>query len=365
MLYVCDHHFSIAYGRPPMIAESTQIREHELFLASPFAGPLDARILSQVALMQILTRVYERFAHRRLPDPRRIRHAGSGPPSHDPAADMLAEEDFADLRNFNLEIEQWRMRWHARQRSNTFIATFPPKGIILYSYFAKLQLNILAVRGVSLNCGKLSTERKEFTNMAISAAASILTFVLEEEDLRRALVGTPLYVHTMIAFAAVFLMKVATKWNRIMGFNIEHSYLNVSRLLENMIELLKSSVTSDRHVLHHIAAGLEKMLAKMTAEADEEEQGRALHFTEPPEQGEFQKPAAGYPSAPDVAYGAPPMVPFPAQGWDTCTPQAQAHAQAQDFFGDGSTIMNDSLLYEAFGAESSSDVYSFLTSHFS
>ena len=356
MLYVCDHHFSIAYGRPPMIAESTQIREHELFLASPFAGPIDARILSQVALMQILTRVYERFADRRLPDPQQIRY-GTNAASQDSSADMLNEDDFVDLRNFNLEIEQWRMRWYTRQQSNDFIATFPPKGIILYSYFAKLQLNILAVRGVSLNSGKLSTERKEFTNMAISAAASILTFVLEEEDLRRALVGTPLYVHTMIAFASVFLMKVTTKWNRIMGFNIEHSYLNVSHLLEKMIDLLRNSVTSSRHVLHHIAAGLEKMLAKMTADADNEQQSRAAYPSQSDNSG-LQR-ATGYATAPDVTYGAP-MVPFPAQGWDACTPHAQGH----DFFGDCSTIMNDRLLYEAFGAESSSDVYSFLTSHF-
>jgi hypothetical protein len=67
MLYVCDHHFSIAYGRPPMVSESIQIREHELFLASPLSDILDARILSQVSLMQILTRVYDRFSERRLP----------------------------------------------------------------------------------------------------------------------------------------------------------------------------------------------------------------------------------------------------------------------------------------------------------
>ena len=76
---------------------------------------------------------------------------------------------------------------------NKYIGTFPPKGIILYSYFAKFQLNSFAVRGVNLSEGILSTERKEFANMAVSAAASSLTFVLEEEDLRRALVGTPLY----------------------------------------------------------------------------------------------------------------------------------------------------------------------------
>lgn len=79
---------------------------------------------------------------------------------------------------------------------NQYIGSFPPKGIILYSYFAKFQLNSFAVRGINLSEGILSTERQEFANMAVSAAASSLTFVLEEEDLRRALVGTPLYVHS-------------------------------------------------------------------------------------------------------------------------------------------------------------------------
>lgn len=357
MLYVCDHHFSIAYGRPPMIAESTQIREHELFLASPFADTLDARILSQVSLMQILTRVYDRFAERRLPDPRAIRTATTSV-SYDSYASMLSEEDLMDVRNFNLEIEQWRMRWYARQQTSGFIGTFPPKGIILYSYFAKLQLNILAVRGVSLHSGRLSTERKELTNIAISAAASILTFVLEEEDMRRALVGTPLYVHTMIAFASVFLMKVATKWNRIMGFNIEHSYVNVSRLLENMVILLKSSVTSDRHVLHHIAAGLEKMLAKMTAEAAAEDYVKPAHSYNYETVG-YNKAAVDAASIPGTGLGTPLHGGhIHGQGWERPSP-------SQEFYGDGLTFINDSLLYEAFGTEAANnDVYNLLTSHF-
>lgn len=255
MLYVCDKHFSIAYGRPPMIAsESLQIRDHELFLQSPFADALDRRILSQVALMQILTRIYDRF----------IEGSSKGLPQEKTASAMLADEegDFDDLRAFNGEIDRWRMLWHARQENNPFIGSLPPKGIILYSYFAKLQLNSLAIRGVSLSSGQLSTQRKEFVNLAISAAASILTFVLEEEDMRRALVGTPLYVHTMIAFASAFLMKGTTMWSRVMGLNLEVGY--VRNLLERVVLLLKTSVTSDRHVLHHIAFGLEKMLAKLS-----------------------------------------------------------------------------------------------------
>ncbi|KAI0145464.1 hypothetical protein GGR57DRAFT_299184 [Xylariaceae sp. FL1272] len=354
MLYVCDHHFSIAYSRPPMIAESLQIREHELFLEIPYVNAIDRRILSQVALMQILTRIYDRFAERKLLH-------------QDSTGAVLSDADFADLRNFNLEIDQWRMRWHARMEDNRFIGSFPPKGIILYSYFAKLQLNSLAVRGVSLSQGRLSTERKEFANMAISAAASILTFVLEEEDMRRALVGTPLYVHTMIAFASVFLMKVATKWNRIMGLNVESNY--VSHLLERMIILLKSSVTSDRHLLYHIAFGLEKMLAKT---------------------GNLpRKPAKELSEG--IANGVSPgsVVSFGHMGYGTGT-HTEGHQQEMDDVrgtgpdvgwvdaysqhGDGNTrpiynedltVMNDSFIFEAFGSESANDVYNLLTSQFS
>ena len=97
-----DHHFSVAYSRPSMISESLQIREHELFLQVPLANSLDFRILSQVSLFQILTRVHDCFAERRLPQ-------------HDSARALLSEDNFPQMRSFNLEIDQWRILWHARQ----------------------------------------------------------------------------------------------------------------------------------------------------------------------------------------------------------------------------------------------------------
>ncbi|KAF2108127.1 hypothetical protein BDV96DRAFT_653023 [Lophiotrema nucula] len=426
MLYVCDHHFSIAYGRPPMIAESVQIREHERFLQLPFANALDYRILSQVSLMQILTRIHDRFAERRLPQ-------------EDPSGALLSEGDFVDMRNFNVEIDRWRMKWHARQQHNSFIGTFPPKGIILYSYFAKLQLNSFAIRGVtlsetssqlsatsqtvsysnatpfqtgfreasssSLGTGtatptnhRLSTERKEFANTAISAAASILTFVLEEEDMRRALVGTPLYVHTMIAFASVFLLKVTTNWNSAIGLNVETKY--VTGLIERMVVLLKGSVTSDRHLLYHIAAGLEKML-----ERSRQAQARLPRAVWTAAANKIAPSATGWQQRPVTEAGArggatpvaiseqaqySPSLTGPSHGNDglvnsldlngfhapwtsnydvpstldgptTGTPGTDYGG----FLGNNIMIMNDSLIYEAFGSESANDVYNLLTSQFS
>lgn len=341
MLYVCDKHFSIAYGRPPMIAESLQIRDHELFLQSPFADALDRRILSQVALMQILTRIYDRFIEG---------SSKGGLPQENTASAMLADEegDFDDLRGFNGEIDRWRMLWHARQENNAFIGSFPPKGIILYSYFAKLQLNSLAIRGVSLSSGQLSTQRKEFVNLAISAAASILTFVLEEEDMRRALVGTPLYVHTMIAFASAFLMKGTTMWSRVMGLSLDRGY--VTNLLERVVSLLKTSVTSDRHVLHHIAFGLEKMLAKLSTTS-----GVAMA------QGS-RHPALSTDNAGGDGGQFAERVPIDEQHvafsnaeWEPGN--AGTASFSDEFSGD--------LIFEAFGSGSANDVYDLLTSQLS
>ncbi|CAK7215112.1 hypothetical protein SBRCBS47491_002371 [Sporothrix bragantina] len=381
MLYVCDHHFSIAYGRPPMVAESQQIREHEAFLASPLADALDQRILSQVNLMQILTRIYARFsvAERRQPVP------------------MLAESDLGDLRPFNLEIDQWRLKWHARQAPSRYIGTFPPKGIILYSYFAKLQLNSLAVKGVVADDrtgNGLSTERKEFANMGISAAASILTYVLEEEDLRRALVGTPLYVHTMIAFASVFLLKMAAQGNRVMGLNVDAAY--VAHLLRRMVELLQSSVTSDRHLLYHIAAGLEKMLAKMkmpsvtgtaanSNSTSTTTSGAASSAGDVP-QNQNQSQSQGQQQLQmqaDVTQTQPQnqmnmdfvhnqvllqQHPQPMDGvlafhdnrWDLSGSLDGSH----NVF-DSMPVLNNTIIYEAFGSDSANDVYNLLTSQFS
>ncbi|KAF4847327.1 Transcriptional activator of proteases prtT [Colletotrichum siamense] len=416
MLYVCDHHFSIAYGRPPMIAESIQIREHELFLASPFANALDARILSQVNLMQILTRVYDRFAERKLPALNEIRgrfgtardpvigltsgtnslsrgraDAADQSSSNDPSTAMLVKSDFEALRMFNLEIDQWRMRWHARQTRNFCIGSFPPLGIILYSYFAKLQINSLAVRGVSLAGSSqdqfLSTERKEFANLAVSAAVSIITFVLEEDDMRRALVGTPLYVHTMIAFASVFLMKVATRWNSVMGLKVEEEY--VARLLGRMIGVLKSAVTSDRHVLKHIATGLEKMLEKM----EESRRRRQNSENVGAARGQMDAPASvgmmgsfgghqygvGYEVSPSGsrgvdAFSRPAVDAGGLMGAHLNTPATwgagglgQTPHQPGDssYFGDGLNLMDDNLIFEAFGTGSANDVYNLLSSQFS
>jgi hypothetical protein len=87
LLYVCDHHFSIAYGRPPVIHDSPSITNYDAFLSSPLAGPGDTRLCIQVALFIILTRFYHTF--------------GSD------VQQPLAEKDFALLRAYNIGTNRY------------------------------------------------------------------------------------------------------------------------------------------------------------------------------------------------------------------------------------------------------------------
>ncbi|KAL4925932.1 uncharacterized protein BDV17DRAFT_294055 [Aspergillus undulatus] len=339
-----------------MVAESIQIREHELLLASPLSDNLVARILSQVNLMQILTHVYDRFSERRLPGLEYVKYGGKPGPSNSDSES--ATEMLSDTRV-------------NRQTHSSGIS--PRRGVVLFSYFTKLQINSLAVRGVTAASGRLSAERKELAIMAVTAVVSILSLLLEEDNMRRSLVGTSLYVHTMIAFTSVFLMNVATKWNRLMGLNIEYTF--VSRLLENMVVLLTRPVTSERHMLKHIARGLDEMLGRLKAAREAGDQ----RVTNPIMESSLD------PENPQS------VVPRWRSGFGPCTAetptagavQLDSNIRAGGMQESGGlsylyqygaaegkqdntslSFMDDAVLYQAFGTEATNDVYTLLSSQF-
>lgn len=258
LLYVCDHHFSIAYGRPPVMHEDNAIKNHENFLQSPMVVPGDIRLLAQLALFMILTEAYRTF--------------GSD------TEQALTEEDFGQLRVFNVAVDQWRLLWQPRScrysqfyggtpceltpslADSPYVRTYPSKGVVLHYHFAKFQLNSLSLRALSpSNTPVFSLDRKESANIAISSAMACLNMVLEEPDIRDAIVGVPIFTHTMVTFSAVFLLKVAVNWNS--------AYLSldgrqVRHLVERVIELLSCVSAGEKHLTRHIARGLGKMLER-------------------------------------------------------------------------------------------------------
>ncbi|KAL2816949.1 hypothetical protein BJX63DRAFT_419819 [Aspergillus granulosus] len=256
LLYTLEHHFSIAYGRPPIIHEDYSITNHNTFVLSPSAPQSDLRLHSQVDLFIILTRIYHAFG---------------------PDVDLeVPESEFSKIDKYDAELGEWRSAWLPRLAGSRYVGAYPYKAVYLHYNFSRLQLNSVALRTYhsSNSTRPMSAERKKRANLAIESAIGTLMVVLDEPDIQRALVGVPLYLHSMITFAAVFLLKIAAKGcssvvpgsqnqqNSIASasLHIDVSYVRalVGRIVELMVSCSKRA--SERHLSYHISRGLKKML---------------------------------------------------------------------------------------------------------
>ncbi|KAL2860185.1 hypothetical protein BJX68DRAFT_224419 [Aspergillus pseudodeflectus] len=280
LLYTLEHHFSIAYGRPPIIHEDYSITNHHTFILSPSAPQSDLRLHSQVDLFIILTRIYHAFG---------------------PDVDLeVPESEFSKIDKYDAELGQWRSAWLPRLAGSRYVGAYPYKAVYLHYNFSRLQLNSVALRTYhsSNSTRPMSVERKKRANLAIESAIRTLMVVLDEPDIQRALVGVPLYLHSMITFAAVFLLKIAAKGcssvipgsqnqqNSIASasLNIDVSYVRtlVGRIVELMVSCSKRA--SERHLSYHISRGLKKMLTGL-----EEWEKRNCGFQQPTGQGSYDQ----------------------------------------------------------------------------
>ncbi|KAL4866648.1 hypothetical protein BDV12DRAFT_172611 [Aspergillus spectabilis] len=256
LLYTLEHHFSIAYGRPPIIHEDHSITNHHTFILSPSVSQSDLRLHSQVDLFIILTKIYHAFG---------------------PDVDLeVPESELSKIDEFDTNLGEWRAAWLPRLAGSRYVGAYPYKAVYLHYNFSRLQLNSVALRTYhsSNSTRPMSVERKKRANLAIESAIGTLMVVLDEPDIQRALVGVPLYLHSMITFAAVFLLKIAakgcsstvpssqTQQNSIAssGLHIDVSYVRAlaGRIIELMVSCSKRA--SERHLSHHISRGLKKML---------------------------------------------------------------------------------------------------------
>lgn len=374
LLYVCDHHFSIAYGRPPVICysqhEAIRNEGYELYLESDLCKEGDFRVVSQMALFVVLERIYECFAgeiseggmvreevlfgcdstettvHAVRDIEAQHREDDLDEKGNEDETLVNADGEDADTKitgrkrklesvkdnrkkkrkskvgkveEFCRDLEEWRDNWCVRLRKNAFVGDYPAKGVMLHYHFAKLQLHSLALRGVTgLATNEISSadiisnfspQRIAMARVAIESARHVLTTILTVEEIRICLIGVPLYVHTMIAFAAVFLMKVTSRWRNVAGIgDLVNPTDDVWNLVEKVVEVLKDvaggSITQvvpkdgkgkgtkkgpatdgpslkgagEMHIVWYIAGGLEKMAKKCRAlmqnEHEEDENDR-------------------------------------------------------------------------------------------
>ncbi|KAE8553239.1 hypothetical protein EYB25_004621 [Talaromyces marneffei] len=184
LVYVCAHHFSVAYSRPSMSREKLIVDSAGHFLETEHATEHDTRLISQ-------------------------------------------------------------------------------KGVGMHWNFAKLYLCSHAFRGVSTvqeRSQSLPPELEEIANMGVLSAMSILNVIVSDDERRSFLHGLPLYFDTMIAFAVVFLLKVATKYTDTIRIDTDKILFLVSHTVAALNEI--THYMHPQHLLVAIAEGLQKLLWK-------------------------------------------------------------------------------------------------------
>jgi hypothetical protein len=176
----------------------------------------------------------------------------------------VSTELIPNLRRFSIALDTWRADWSDSFGVNTHVGDYPRKGVGLHYHFAKLHLTSHAFRGAPVSNAQrvyqLSPELEEFAQAAVQSAKAILRTIILDEEIQSHLYGLPLYFDTMIAFAAVFLLKVATKFAatvRVNSNDILYMMEDVSRVLKNVTARMHR-----QHLLVCIADGIASLLQK-------------------------------------------------------------------------------------------------------
>jgi hypothetical protein len=243
LVYVCDHHFSVAYGRPPMSREGFIIDSVGRFMEIEHATEDDARLVSQVREWSVLAQVFDTFGV----------DVDTAIPPH----------TLPRLRRYSISLDTWYADWNETFRPNRNVGNYPQKGVGFHFHFAKLYLCSHAFRGAptaqnALQC--LTPEMEEVANTGVLSAMSILRMIISDGEFRSFLNGLPLYFDTMIAFAVVFLLKVATKYATAIRIDTAKILSLVTQTVTALREVTQSM--HPQHLLVVIAEGLEKLLWK-------------------------------------------------------------------------------------------------------
>lgn len=130
----------------------------------------------------------------------------------------------------------------------------------MYYHFAKLYLDSYVLRGLPETGAVIPDHFLETASAAVAAAVSIINLLLEDRELQLALSRLPHYFHGMIAFACMFLLKVALRHR-------EQLFVDISRfrvLIAGLAQRLKVTKVGKEHLIHRMADGLEKMATMLS-----------------------------------------------------------------------------------------------------
>jgi hypothetical protein len=260
MLYICDQHLSILYGRPTTIRiDDPSLQGWERYLEVRVAVEQDRRTASQIAIMVIMGSIREFFER------------------HNRNTQTLPQSLTEHIASFDRQIDRWVETWYTHLSKfftppsiHTFphkitkltpthperrddIGDWPSKGVLLHSNLARLHLHSHIFRGLATN--PLPHYFRPSASSAVSAARTIVEVLLSDTDMCAGLVGMPHYLHTMVAFACGFLLQMTTKYD---GDLVQRT--QVHDLINRLVAQLRLMPTGKYHLVRFMAEGLEKMV---------------------------------------------------------------------------------------------------------
>lgn len=268
VLYVCDHQFALAYGRPPLMHEDAAIRNAEKLLTSGLSSKGDRGLVAQVKLFRILASSYFMYGC-------------------DPDLELNGE-DFEKVQSFNISVDQWRLE-HQTTMLTEFAkeSVIPPKANTLYYHLARFQLNSVSLRGISARETSqdrpgldMNSDRQEAANNAIMAATSTAKLIVDDAALQKALIGLPIFAHAMIAVCASFLLKMAVVFGEPdshldgtlhlprdlaeygLNFHTKTALTNVESLVRVLGQVADKA--SRGHVARQVITGLRELLQRFS-----------------------------------------------------------------------------------------------------
>ena len=234
VLYICDQHLSTLYARQPIIREDSTLQGWEAFVQSPTTTDEDKRLASQVALLNIIHNIRELF----------------GPDTGEPIPHVYVIQ----IASFARQLDKWLAHWStALQEHHEHIGGFPRRGVLLHYQFASLHLHSQVFRG--LNDCSVPAHFMDSAGSAVAAATAIVNMLVTDPEMQPALVGMPSYMHSMTAFACMFLAKLAMIPKDDL---VDRTY--VIDLISRLVELYRSTSVGRWHLVNLMSDGLENVV---------------------------------------------------------------------------------------------------------
>ena len=234
LTFISDQHLSILHNRDPLLRSDKEIAlSWETFLAREDTTDCDVRIISQVALLVIMSQVRDLL--------------GSDQGTRVPQS--LSNQ----IIHYSRQLDRWFTKFSALFKPDPYIGDFPKRGLQLHYHFGKLYLGHQVFKG--LNGEMIPPHFLTAAGMAHEAAVAIFEMILHE-DLQKSLIGMPHYFHIMIAFAGHFLLEVTQNYHTQLSIAPNQNF----ELIQKVLELFQDIPAVQQHPICRMTPGLTRKL---------------------------------------------------------------------------------------------------------